>query len=164
MVEKAHRTGDVTLGLKQNLSNPDGNGFSLAVLPSISLPVGREPIGAGTWEASLLVPASWELNDAVQLQLTPEVDAAADEDGKGRHLAWGTAAGVNIELTKALDLDLEVKALRDRDPGEHRTEALAGVAFALKLGDNLQLDLGGTAGLNHASADVEAYGGIVRRF
>ena len=163
-VRTVHRSGDVTLGITQNLVHPDGKGFSIAVLPSVSVPVGREPIGAGTWQAGVLIPVSWELGDSVQLLLTPEIDAAADADGRGRHLAFGTAAGVSLTLTKTVHLSLEVEAIRDRDPANHQTQALAGASLAFQLGDNVQIDVGGNAGLNHVTADVEAYCGITRRF
>lgn len=163
-VDIAHRTGDVTLAIKQNFSNPDGSGFSLAVLPSVTVPTGRQPIGAGTWSAGFLLPVSWEITHDVHLQLTPEADAAANESGRGRHLSAGTTAGIDFALTKSLDLDLEVQAIRDRDPSGHATTALASASLAYQLSDNLQLDVGGVAGLNHASPDVEAYWGIVRRF
>ncbi|MDO6413265.1 transporter [Sphingomonas sp. BIUV-7] len=163
-IETAHRTGDITLGLKQNLANPDGEGFSLAVLPSVSIPVGRQPIGAGTWSASLLVPVSFEINPDLHLQFTPEADAAANESGNGRHLAVGSTAGVDFGLTKQLDLELEVQAIRDRDPSGHATTTLASASFAYKIGDNLQFDVGGVAGLNRSSPDIEAYWGVVRRF
>lgn len=160
----AHRTGDATFGLKQNVSNPDGSGFSAALLPSITVPIGRRPIGDGTWSAGMLVPLSWEVSPDIHVQLTPEADAAANESGHGRHLAAGSAAGIELGLSKTLDLDLEVQAIRDRDPSGHSTMALAAASLAYGIGENLQLDVGGVAGLNHASPDVRAYWGIVRRF
>lgn len=160
----AHRVGDVTLGLKQNLRNPDGSGLSLALLPSVTLPIGRRPIGDGTWSAGLLVPASWEVTENVHLQLTPEVDAAANESGDGRHLAIGSTAGIDFALTDTLDLDLEVEAFRVRDPEQHATLALAGASLAYQAGENMQFDVGGVAGLNRNSPNLRLYCGIVRRF
>lgn len=162
--QTAHRTGDITLGLKQNFNNPDGDGFSIAALPSVTLPVGRSPIGAGTWSASFLLPVSWEIAPGVQIQFTPEADAEANESGHGRHLAAGSVAGLALAVTKAINLELEVQAIRDRDPSGHSTTALASASVAYQIGENLQLDFGSVAGLNHASPDIEAYGGIVRRF
>jgi hypothetical protein len=163
-VETFHRTGDIMLGLKQNIVNPDGGGFSVAVAPSVSLPVGRSPIGDGTWSAGLIVPVSWEISPAIHLQITPEADAAANESGNGRHLALGSTAGIDFSLTGSLDLDLEVQAIRDRDPSGHATTALASASFAYQIGSDWQIDLGGVAGLNRTSPDIQAYCGIVRRF
>src|SRR3954464_11393937 len=49
MVDRLSGTGDVTIGLKQNLVSPSGDGFSMALLPSVSLPTGKNGIGAGDW-------------------------------------------------------------------------------------------------------------------
>jgi hypothetical protein len=89
--------GDVLLGLKANLANPDGSGFSIAVQPGVTLPVGSDGIGAGDWSAALLVPLSYDLA-GVSLQATPQVYAATDADGSGRHLAWGSVVGIGVDL------------------------------------------------------------------
>lgn len=158
------RAGDVTLGLKANLAHPDGKDLSIALLPSVSIPVGREPIGAGDWGAGLRVPMSVGLTDAVQLIATPEVDAAVDGDGDGRHLAYGGAGGVQIALTKAVSVALEGGAMRDRDPTGHETLAFASASAAWQPRDDLQLDAGVVGGLNRASPDLELYVGISHRF
>src|SRR6478609_6818645 len=77
-IDQAGRTGDLTLGVKQNLIDPDGKSLSIALLPFATLPVGREPIGAGTWSAGLVAPIDYQANDTLLLQFTGEVDAAAN--------------------------------------------------------------------------------------
>ena len=163
-VARAGRAGDVTLGLKQNLVQPDGSGFSVALLPYGTIPVGREPVGAGDWGAGLLVPVSYEVSKGVKLALTPEIDAAVDEDGNGRHLAYGTAAGVSDELSKRISVTAELEALRDRDPSGHQTQELAGLSLAWQPQDTTQLDIGSNIGLNHAAPGVELYVGVSRKF
>lgn len=163
-VQRSGGVGDVTLGLRRNLANPDGSGFSAAVLPFVGLPVGGRTIGAGTWNAGLVVPVSYELSDKVQLQFTPEIDAAPDEDRHGRHLAYSGVIGLGYGFTDALSGTVELAAQRDRDPGGHETATLAGVSFAYQLGDRVQLDVGGNAGLNHNAPDVELYFGVARKF
>jgi hypothetical protein len=163
-VERKGGTGDVTLGLKQNLANPDGHGFSVAVLPSVSLPVGHEPIGAGDWGTSVLVPVTYDLSDAVQLEFTPEVDAAVDDDGHGRHLAYSGVAGVEWDVVESVELVGEVQALRDRDPTGHTTAWLAALSAAWQPSHRLQLDLGAATGLNHDAPDLRVYTGIVALF
>ena len=115
--------GDVTLGIKRNLIDPDGKQFSVALLPSVSLPAGGSAIGAGDWGASLLVPTSLPLGGAFTLLLTPEFDAAVDQDRSGRHFAWGTAGGLGIAATKSLNLAAEFSVIRDDDPSGHATVA-----------------------------------------
>ena len=163
-VRRTSRTGDVYLGVKASLLSPSGDGLSIALLPQATLPAGRRPIGAGDWGAGLLIPGSYELSDAVQLELTPEVDAAVDEDGNGRHLAYGTAAGVGFKLSKAVTITLEGEALRDRDPSGHATTALASFSLGWLPRDDVQFDFGAIAGLNKASPDVELEVGISKRF
>lgn len=157
-------TGDLTLAVRRNLSHPDGSGFAAAVMPYATLPVGGATIGAGDWGAGLIVPLSYSLTDKIGLSLTPEIDAAVDQDRHGRHLAYGSAIGLTTALTSSVSSAFELQAVRDRDPAGHATQALASLSVAWQPKSNLQLDMGAVAGLNHASPDVELYMGIARRF
>jgi hypothetical protein len=159
-----HRPGDLSIVLRQNLRNPDGSGFAVSVQPSLSLAVGRSPIGAGDWGAGLLVPMSYELNDSFAIEFVPEADAAVDGDGHGRHLAYGAVAGLAAKLSKAVTTTVELQELRDRDPAGHATMTLAGLSVGWQPRDNLQIDIGSNAGLNRNSPDIELYLGISRRF
>lgn len=163
-VDRMSGAGDVTVGVKQNLSNPDGDGFSLALLPFATLPSGGAAIGAGTWSAGLIVPVSYALNDALTLENTSEIDAAADGDRHGRHPAYGDTVGIAVALTKALNVTAEAQALRDRDPDGHETMALAGLSLAYQPKDRLQLDVGANAGLNRHTPDIELYFGVAEKF
>ena len=156
--------GDAYLGLKANVANPDGSGLSFAVQPFATLPVGRSPIGAGDWGAGLLAPVSYGLSDTVNLQLTPEIGAAVDEDGHGRHLAYSAIAGVEIAVSDSVSATGEVQALRDQDPGGRMTQAFAALSLAWMAKDDLQVDVGGVAGLNQAAPDTRVYAGVSRRF
>lgn len=158
------RVGDATLGLKANLANPDGSGLSVAVQPFVTLPVGRQPVGAGDWGAGLVVPVTYDLSRTVNIQFVPEIDAAVDQDGRGRHFAMSTVVGLAVALNDKLTVEIEGEALRDSDPMGKTTQELAAVSFAYKAGDNLQLDIGGIAGLNRNAPDVELLAGISRRF
>lgn len=156
-------TSDVTLALRQNLRNPDGSGFSIAAMPFVSLPIGGKAIGAGDWGAGLLMPMSFDLG-GLSLALSPEIDAAVDSDGKGRHLGYGSVVGLGFSLTDAISASTEISIHRDDDPAGHITEALAGLSAGWQPNDDLQLDLGVNIGLNAASPDTELYIGIARRF
>lgn len=163
-VDRMTGIGDVTVGIKQNLSHPDGDGFSLALLPFATLPSGGEAIGAGTWSAGLVVPITYQLNEMLTLENTPEVDAAADGDRHGRHLAYSDTIGLGVALTKALGVTAELQALRDRDPDGHETMALGGLSLAWQPKDRMQLDVGANAGLNRATPDIELYFGVTEKF
>ena len=163
-VDTVNGIGDVSLGLKANLHDPDGSGFSVAVLPFVTLPVGRSSIGAGDWGAGFLVPVTYELSDTLSLDLTPEIDAAVDQDGNGRHLAYSAAAGLAYKLNKDFTLTGEMQALRDDDPEEHATQTVAALSLAWAASDDLQFDVLGAAGLNDHTPDARVYAGISRRF
>ena len=163
-VDSVNGVGDVSLGMKANLLNPDGSGISVSVLPFVTLPVGRSSIGAGDWGAGFLVPVTYEISDTVSLDLTPEIDAAVDLDGNGRHLAYSSTAGLAVKVSKDFTLTGEVQALRDNDPDQHATQALAALSLAWMANDDLQFDILGAAGLNDDTPDTRVYAGISRRF
>ncbi|MBD9377548.1 transporter [Pseudoxanthomonas sp. PXM04] len=160
---RASRFGDVSLALRQNLRNPDGGGFSLALMPYVNLPSGRKPVGAEDWSAGLRLPMSIELG-AVSLGFTPQIEAAVDGDGDGRHLSYGSVAGLGFGVSDAVSGSFEVSLIRDRDRAGHVTEALAGLSFGWQHGEDAQWDAGVNAGLNDDSPDVQIYVGYARRF
>lgn len=163
MVATRTDIGDVTIALRQNLRNPDGSGFSVAAMPYVTLPVGGQSIGAGDWGAGLLLPASVELGGA-SLGLTPQLAAATDGDGKGRHLAYGATAGVGFGVSDNLSMAIEFAAVRDRDPAGHATELLGGISAGWQPDDDSQWDIGANIGLNDDSPDMQLYLGFVQRF
>ncbi|MCP3735242.1 transporter [Sphingomonas sp. RP10(2022)] len=163
-IDRTGRVGDVSLGVKASLAHPDGNGFSVAALPYVTLPVGRTPIGAGTWGAGFLLPLSYDVSERVQLDATPEVDAQPNADQPGRHLRYSAAGGATFKLSEAVSFAAEGQLIQDNDPDEHTTQALAALSVAWQPADDWQLDLYGVAGLNHDAPDVELSAGISRRF
>lgn len=163
-VSRQSGVGDVTAALKFSLANPDGDGASVALKPYVTLPAGGQAIGAGTWGAGLLVPVSFDLGHNLQLALTPEANAAPDQDRSGRHLAYGSTIGLAEKLSDAVTVSVEAQMIRDRDPSGHSTQALSEVSLAWSPGKNTQFDIGAVAGLNHASPAIELIAGISRRF
>lgn len=163
-IERADRVGDAVVGLKASLLNPDGNGFSVALLPSISLPVGRQPIGAGGFGYNMAIPVSYDVSDTVQLDATPSLRALPDEGGPGHHLRYGSAGGVTVKMSEAVSLSAEGQVVRDAEPGDHTTRARTALSVAWQPQDDWQLDLFGIAGLNRDTPDLELSAGIARRF
>ncbi len=163
-IDSANRVGDVTLGFKANLHDPDGSGISAAVQPFVTLPVGRAPLGAGDWGAGVVVPVTFDLSDKINFATTTEADAAVDQDGHGRHFAASETLGLGFKLSKSLSASIEGQLLRDQDPSGATTQALASLSLAWAAKDNLQFDVGGVAGLNRDAPDVELYIGVSRRF
>ena len=154
-------TGDVSVGLLYGLAGANG---PLAVQAVVTLPTGGSAIGAGDWSAALRLPAAFSLGSGVQLSLTPEVDAAVNSTGVGRHLAYGGAAGVGFALSGKLGLGLDVAMFRDEDTGGATTKASGGASLAWQVGKATQIDIGGTLGLNSNSPDMGLYFGIAHSF
>ncbi|MCI4591503.1 transporter [Sphingobium sp. BYY-5] len=164
LIDRSDGVGDVRVALLQNLRSPDGSGFSIAVMPYATAPVGGAAIGAGDWGAGLLVPISFDLGAGLSLGLTPEADVAIDEDGDGRHLAFGSVIGLGMALGETLSATVETSLMRDDDPDGHSTQALGGLSLAWQPSDAIQFDIGLNIGLNEDSPDSEVYLGIARRF
>lgn len=163
-IDHASGTGDVTLALRRNLVNPDGSGFSVAVMPYATLPVGGSAIGAGDWGAGVLVPLSYELSDKWSLVTTGEIDAAVDEDGNGRHLAFGEVVGLAAKLGETVTATAEYQIIADHDPQGHSVSHLSGLSFGWQPANNLQIDAGANVGLDRDAPDMEVYLGVSRRF
>lgn len=162
-VSRTGGTGDVIVALRRNLRNPDGSGTAIAFMPYATLPVGSAPLGAGDWGAGLRVPMSVELPEGFSFALTPQIDAAVDGDGRGRHLAFGGVAGLGLGVGDVSG-GVEFSLMRDDDPAGRATLALAGLSLAWQAGDDLQFDAGVNLGLDGDSPDAAFYLGIARRF
>ena len=154
-------TGDVSLGLLYGLAGANG---PVALQAVVTLPSGGSAIGAGDWSAAFRLPAAVSLGSGVQLSLTPEVDAAVNSTGQGRHLAYGGAAGIGFPLSGSVGLGLDVAVFRDEDASGATTKATGGASLAWQAGKNTQFDLGGIFGLNGDSPDMGLYFGIAHRF
>lgn len=161
VVSHSQGTDDVTLALQKGLAKPNG---PVAIRAFVTLPTGGATLGAGDWGAGAMLPMAFDLSDTVELDLTPEVDAAVDTDGNGRHLAYGSVVGLGFSLSDHLSIALDAALFRDDDPTGHITTATAGASLAWMLGKNTQFDMGAIVGLNRNTPDSEAYFGVVRRF
>ena len=152
----ARGIGDLTLGAKHQFDK-DG---PVGIAAEVTLPTASNGVGQGTWSVSVIVPAQFELSKGVALDLTGEVDAAADEDRSGRHFAASLVAGADIDLSEQITMTADLKLLRDNDPAEHTMQESVSLALSHKVGRRGQLTLGGVAGLNHDAPVAEAYVGL----
>jgi hypothetical protein len=157
-------SGDVRLALRRNLRHPDGSGLSIALMPFVTLPVGRAPTGAEAWSAGLVVPLSHPLPHGLQLDFTAEADAAPDSDGSGRHLAYSGIAGLDVPLGKTVTATFELAAGRDEDPAGSQSRLLGGLSLAWMATRSFQVDAGANRGITGGADDVQLYLGIARRF
>lgn len=156
--------GDLTLGVRHSLANPDGSGASVAIQGYVTLPTGSGPLTADEWSFGAALPMSFELTPNISFAATPQIAAAADADGDGRHVAFGSSAGFGFSITDRLSAGVDVAIIQDDDPAGSTTEASTGLSFAFQLSDDVQLDAGAVAGFNRDTADIELYAGVVTRF
>lgn len=156
--------GDLTLGYKRSIVHPGGNAFSAALQPFLTLPTGGRTIGAGDWSGGVMVPMAIPVARGVSLELTPEIDAAVNASGKGRHFAAQAVEGLSVTLSPSVSTSVEVEEVHDEDPSGTQDHALAGLSVAWQPASNWQLDLGTVAGLDLNSPGLEVYFGISRRF
>lgn len=163
-VDRVGQSGDASLGVKASLLHPDGSGLSIAALPYVTVPVGGNQIGSDAVGAGFLLPVTYDVSDTVQLDATPEIDALPNEGRSGRHLRYSSAGGVTLAVNKAVSFAAEGQVIRDEDPDDRTTQALAALSVAWQPADDWQLDMYGVAGLNHDAPDVEISAGISRRF
>ncbi|KQM86389.1 hypothetical protein ASE67_11235 [Sphingomonas sp. Leaf23] len=154
------RTGDVQLGTRIALRNPDGKGLSYGLQPSVTVPVGRSPIGGGGWGAGIVAPVSYDLTDRLNLQFSPEVAWLPRDSGRGNQMVTTATVGLGILLSDACQLTTEVQFERADKVTDHRLA----LAVAWQVSDDLFLDTGGAAGLDDHTPELRLYSGISRRF
>ncbi|MGI4732711.1 MAG: transporter [Janthinobacterium lividum] len=153
-IDTVNGTGDVTIALRQHLAGEEGKPFSLGLQPFVTVPTGRYPIGAGDWAAGAIVPVQYDLTEKLAVDFTGEVDAATNESGDGRHLAYSGIWGLRYKLTPAVNVYGELSVERDDDPSGHQTQSLAAFSVAWRPARRFQLDAQAIAGLNATSPDI----------
>ena len=157
--------GDLTLGMRAAITNPDTDGLMVSVEPFVTAPTATQGLGAGGWTGGVLLPMSAPLPDGASATVTPQLQVARNSDGGGTHVAWSGAAGVS-EPVGSGSLGVELWGEVDDDPAGSIKQASVDftAAWTPPKAPNLQLDGGVNAGLNHATPQVEAYVGVSRRF
>ena len=160
-LSRSHGLGDVSIAVRRSVSGPGG---PVALHVYATFPTGADGIGAGEWGAGALLPINLNLPAGFELDITPEVDAAVNAGGNGRHLAWGGVAGLGHPLAHNLAAEAEIGAWRDNDPAGHATDVRAALSLAWQAGKNWQIDLEGDAELSAAAPRHSLLVGMARRF
>lgn len=153
-VDTVDGTGDVTLALREHLAGGEGKSFSAGFQPFVTIPAGRYPVGAGDWSAGAQVPVQYDLTKKLAAAFTGEMDAAANDSGNGRHLAYSGIWGLRYKLTGSVNVYGELSVQRDDDPSGHETHSLAAFSVAWRPTKRFQLDALAVAGLNATSPDI----------
>jgi hypothetical protein len=162
--QSASGIGDVNLVYKQRLTSADA-AVQLLAMPFIKVPTAKRALGNGKWEGGLLVPIGYAIpNSPLSIGLTPEIDWAADSDGRGHHAAMAQVASLGWAASDRLNLSAEIWAAWDWDPSGTTRQTSADAAAAYLLSNDVQLDAGANFGLNWVTPDVELYAGVSVRF
>ncbi|WP_166430494.1 transporter [Polymorphobacter arshaanensis] len=153
-------TGSIGFGFKQSLRNPDGEGLSIAAELAIEIPTNGENIA---W--TLALPVSQAFGDDWTLGFTPELALLPNTLDGGQHLGGSMA----VSLSRAIadfNLGAEIYVAKDDEPTGAIRYATANfsVSWQPPKNENLSFDIGADFGLNAATADVEIYCGLSRRF
>ena len=162
--EIASGIGDVKLLYKQQLTPGDAP-LQVTLMPFVKAPTAKHWLGNGKWEGGLLLPIDYAIGkSAFSIELTPELDWAADGDGRGHHVAMEQVVSLGWQATEKLNLSAELWSGWDWDPSGTTRQASADGSAAYLLSNDVQLDAGANFGLNRATPDVELYGGVSVRF
>ena len=137
-VSRDSGSGDVSLTLMRGLAGANG---SVAVQVFVTVPTGKSPFGVGDWGAGARVPIQVALTKKIQFSFTPEIDAAVNSNGTGRHIAYGSAAGIGFALNGKLQLGTDISFFRDEDPAGASSCANAGLSLAYQAAKNTQFDI-----------------------
>jgi hypothetical protein len=156
--------GDLKLIYKQRLTAADAP-LQVVAMPLVKMPTAKRSLGNGKWESGLLVPIAYAIpKSPFSIGLTPEVDWAADADGRGHHAAMVQVVSLGWQATGKLNLSAEIWGQWDWDPTGTTRQASADGAMAYLLSNDVQLDAGANFGLNRETPDVELYAGVSKRF
>jgi hypothetical protein len=154
--------GDLYVRVKTNLYT--GDWFSASIIPFIKAPTASHSIGNGQWEGGVAMPMSAAVGGGFTVTIGPELDALADADGRGRHLSITNLINVSHSLTSKLSVAIEYWRQDNHEPSGHLKQESGDIAFVYVVNPDLQLDLGGNMGLNHATPDTQMYLGLSYRW
>jgi hypothetical protein len=160
-VSTTRGVGDMVVAVRRGIAGPNG---PIALHAFVTLPTGKAGIGAGDWGAGLIVPMQFDLGHKFQASLSPELDAAVNAIGSGRHVRYGAVFGLSHPLSKAVGLTGEFIAFRNQEPTGHETEVQAAGSLAWQVSKDWQFDLEGDAGLSKAAPDYQVKLGFAHRF
>jgi hypothetical protein len=154
--------GDLYVRLKSNLYS--GDVFSMSIIPFVKAPTASHGIGNGQWEGGVAMPMSVAVKGGFTLLLGPELDALADTNGGGHHVAVTNLFNLSHALTSKLSIAVEYWRQDNPDPSGHIKQESGDVALIYAVNSTLQLDFGSNTGLNKATPNEQVYFGLSYRW
>jgi len=155
--------GDVVIRLKLSLLGDDGGGTAIALIPYVKAPTARQPVGNGQVEGGVNAPILFSLPYDVGLTVEPEIAVLKNALNTGRQVSFTGIINAGHRIVGDLNGFVEVygQAYADRATAPQVTFD-TGLSYAVMK--TLQLDLGASVGLNHATPGVNLYSGVAVRF
>jgi Putative MetA-pathway of phenol degradation len=160
--QTTHGSGDIYVRVKTGLYS--GDVFSASIIPFVKAPTASHAIGNDHWEGGVAAPMSAAVGAGFTLTVGPELDALADADGHGRHVAVTNLVNLAHPLTSTLSMAVEYWRQDNHDPAGHVKQESADIAFTWLASPNLQLDVGANVGVNDATPDRQVYAGVSYRW
>jgi hypothetical protein len=154
--------GDLYLKVKQRFALNEQT--DIALMPVVKLPTARRGVGNGAVEWGLLTPLIVRLNDDWTLNLSPEIDRLRNLSGTGYHTASAQLVNLGRSLPHDFSISFEWWTGWDSDPSGSTRQASFDVGLAWLASRDVQFDIGINRGLNAATARVQAYLGIAKRY
>ncbi|UPG90513.1 transporter [Luteibacter aegosomaticola] len=155
-------SGDTYLRIKTALYS--GDNVSASIIPFVKAPTASRGLGNYRWEGGVAVPVSMVVGAGFTVTLGPELDALADTDGHGRHIAITNLVNIGHALTSKLSIAVEYWRQDNHDPSGRVKQESGDVALTYAVSRTFQLDIGANMGLNNATADRQAYAGMSYRW
>lgn len=156
--------GDLVVSYKQQATAADAS-LQLALLPFVKVPTAGHALGNGKWEGGLILPIAYAIpKSPLSIDLSPELDWAANADGSGHHWAMAQVLSLGLQLSQKLSLSPELWGQWDWDPSGTIRQYSADAALAYLVSKNVQLDGGANFGLNRNTPGLELYTGVSVRF
>lgn len=152
--------GDLEIGAKFALTQPDGWMPRSAVIAGVQLPTGSEDFSTDEPGYDVSWTGEWNPSDADAWRVTLGALRRTYDDG---FTSMGAAA---LRYQRRLDERWSAHAEVGVLPGFHavRDRAVWGVGLELRLTKDIQLDLAGDFALNDATPDADVTAGFSVRF
>ena len=153
--------GDVTLGAKVTVYDPEDAPLTVGVLGQVSLPVGGGNATSDSVDPSLALLWAYDVPGPTALFGNLVVSSLTDDDDD-RLIQGGASVGLGFPIVTRLAGYVEYFGLvaDDADGAAHNLNG--GLLYLVT--DNLQLDLFGQLGLNDEAGDYALGGGFGVRF
>ncbi len=150
--------GDLSLGFKQQLG-PTRGGFSVSLIPSVSLPTGANLISSHGYDPSVQVPWSHALGK--NWTVAGMFSAMWPTDGAQRNLTGQSSVFFDRQLTRPWDAYVEYSGTFPQRGGPQH---MIGFGTAYKPSPHQQLDFHCNFGLSAATPDHQIGVGYSVRF